>query len=446
MHDEVDQFGDPSQDDPRVGTLGISYGGGMQYALASVDPRVDALVPMETFNDLEYSLYPNAAEQTDGVQSPVAGVAKSTWGLGLVATGQLASSITGLTADPYRTLQCQYMRGSTCADMIAANLRGYADDDLRAYYERISPHASIPNIAAPVLLIQGEYDTLFSLNEALASYRQLEAQGNTVRLVWASLGHNGGSLDDFSSTAASLDQPVNARIMSWFGHWLKDDGSDLGSAFTYTEPWADTLTTSAADDPDAFARQTFFLGASGTLATSPVAADAANRTQTLVTNAGALPTTVGHLDILPLEPTDDVYSDYSLPGTQATWTSDPLTSDVDVVGVPTATLTVSTPLAAWRAQPGNTGNEVTLYLKIYDVAPDGTRGVVGSLSTPIRIDDTRQQVQVNLQGIIHRFAAGHSIAFAVAGGDLNFRGGTTPATVTIDAGVDGQTLSLPVAG
>jgi hypothetical protein len=101
---------------------------------------------------------------------------------------------------------------------------------------------------------------------------------------------------------------------------------------------------------------------------------------------------------------------------------------------------VSTPTATWRAQAGNTSAKVTLYLKIYDVSPD-----VGAISSPVRIDDTRTPVTVNLQGIVHRFEAGHRIGFAVSGSDLNFRGGTTPALVTIDAGVNGETLSLPIA-
>lgn len=441
VHDAVDQKGQRVPYDPRVGTLGVSYGGGMQYALASVDPRIDALVPMETFNDLDYSLFPQAADESSGVQSSTPGVSKTIWGLGLVAAGQVAASSTGLSADPARVLRCQYQRQSTCSDILSGAAQGYPSAALASYLDSISPHASIPKITAPVLLIQGEYDTLFTLNEALASYRQLQAQGNTVRLMWAAVGHNLSSSSDFDPNAPALDQPVNARIVAWFGHWLKHDGSPLGPAFSYTEPWASTLSSGSASDPDAFATATYSLGAGGTLGTSPTPA----RMQGLLADVAALPTSVGHVDALPLDPSDDVVADATAPGTQAVWQTAPLPKQVDVVGIPKVTLTVSTPLAAWRAQPGNTAAEVTLYLKIYDVAPDGSRGVVGALSTPIRIADTRARVQVNMQGIVHAFAPGHRIALAVAGGDLDFRGGTVPATVWIDAGVAGQTLSLPVA-
>ncbi|MDQ1203889.1 alpha/beta fold hydrolase [Microbacterium sp. SORGH_AS_0862] len=431
--------------DPRVAVLGASYGGGLAFAVASVDPRVDTIIPAATFNDLEYSLFPQAAGLTEGVRARSVGVAKTTWGLGLVAGGQVMSTLQGLGIDPGRAVRCHFARAETCGDMIAAALRGFPDEAFRAYLDQISPHASIPRITAPVLLIQGEFDTLFTFNEALASYRQLQAQGNTVRLVWGSLGHNGGSSLDYDGASPSTSQPIVARIIGWLGHWLKDDGSDLGEPFTFTKTWEAAPESGTAADPDALARITMHLGAAGTLADAPATPTAPNRKQTLLANVLALPTGVGHVDAASIDHENGVYADYSLPGTQAYWQGQVLGTPVDVVGVPRATLSVSTPSGAWRAQPGNIASQVTLYLKIYDVAPDGSRSVVGAVSTPVRVDDTRKRVDVELQGIVHRFAAGHRIGFAVAGGDLNFRGGITPALVTIDAGVDGQTLILPVA-
>jgi len=436
----------PAAYDPRVGVLGASYGGGLAFAVASVDARVDTIIPAATFNDLEYSLFPQAAGLAEGVQARSVGVAKTTWGLGLVAGGQVMSTLQGLGIDPGRTFRCHFARAETCGDMIAAAVRGFPDEDFRAYLERISPHASIPRITAPVLLIQGEFDTLFTFNEALASYRQLLAQGNTVRLVWGSLGHNGGSPLDYDGAAPSTAQPIVARIIGWLGHWLRDDESDLGEPFTFTETWEAAPASGTASDPDALARMTLYLGAAGALADAPAVPSALNRTQTLLANALALPTTVGHVDAASIDDENGVYADYSLPGTQAYWQGEVLTRSVDVVGVPRATLSVSTPSGAWRAQSGDIGSQVTLYLKVYDVAPDGSRSVVGAVSTPVRVEDTRHRVDVELQGIVHRFAAGHRIGFAVAGGDLNFRGGITPALVTIDAGMEGQTLSLPVTG
>jgi ABC-2 type transport system ATP-binding protein len=46
--------------DPRVGVTGASYGGALSLMLAGTDPRIDASVPIITWNDLEQSLFPNA--------------------------------------------------------------------------------------------------------------------------------------------------------------------------------------------------------------------------------------------------------------------------------------------------------------------------------------------------------------------------------------------------
>ena len=77
--------------DPRVGMVGGSYGGQAQFAIAGIDPRVDALAPTYTWNDLAHSLSPNAAGGTGtSVTSEVPGIWKSAWqglffGLGVAA-------------------------------------------------------------------------------------------------------------------------------------------------------------------------------------------------------------------------------------------------------------------------------------------------------------------------------------------------------------------------
>jgi ABC-2 type transport system ATP-binding protein len=44
--------------DPRVGVVGGSYGGGLALLLAAQDKRVDAIIPMITWNDLSTALFP----------------------------------------------------------------------------------------------------------------------------------------------------------------------------------------------------------------------------------------------------------------------------------------------------------------------------------------------------------------------------------------------------
>jgi hypothetical protein len=53
--------------DPRVGMIGGSYGGQVQFAVAGIDHRVDALIPLITWNDLGYALAPNNGGTGPGV-------------------------------------------------------------------------------------------------------------------------------------------------------------------------------------------------------------------------------------------------------------------------------------------------------------------------------------------------------------------------------------------
>ena len=53
--------------DPRVGVVGGSYGGALALLLAARDPRVDAIVPLITWNDLGKAFFPQSAS---GVTAP----------------------------------------------------------------------------------------------------------------------------------------------------------------------------------------------------------------------------------------------------------------------------------------------------------------------------------------------------------------------------------------
>ena len=52
MLDVVQLDGLPIANDPRVGMVGGSYGGQVQFAAAGVDQRIDTIVPLITWNDL----------------------------------------------------------------------------------------------------------------------------------------------------------------------------------------------------------------------------------------------------------------------------------------------------------------------------------------------------------------------------------------------------------
>ena len=42
----------------------------------------------------------------------------------------------------------------------------------------------IKKIKVPTLLVQGEKDTLFNLQESVATFRSLRSQGTPTRMIW----------------------------------------------------------------------------------------------------------------------------------------------------------------------------------------------------------------------------------------------------------------------
>jgi hypothetical protein len=86
--------------DPRVGMVGGSYGGQIQYAAtAASGGRIDTIVPVITWNDLAYSLAPNNTSLRRGVSYATPGVHKKDWTSLFFADG-IASGLQYVTEDP----------------------------------------------------------------------------------------------------------------------------------------------------------------------------------------------------------------------------------------------------------------------------------------------------------------------------------------------------------
>lgn len=441
--DRTDRFGEPKQSDPRVGMVGASYGGAMQFSAASQDTRIDALVPISTFNDLEQALLPN---YDDGAE-PAPGIAKTTWGLGLLAVGQL-SMLSNFQADPYRPLLCAQWRHFDCAEVARSTVDGVGSARLRSMYRAASPANYLDKVSAPTLLIQGSNDTLFPLNQAEASYRALSAHGTPVKLVWGRSGHNGQDKREIDTAAPSPEQYFIARASAWFDRYLKDKDVDTGPEFSYYRDWADDGTSpiaasyADANSVDVGVPEALQLGTQGSLA--PERRTDGWGAQTFLTGVAGLPTSIRKVD-LPLDQgLDGVYPDLSLPGTFAKFTTEPLPTGRSVVGAPTLQVKIAADAEQWRADPHNIAAKPNLFLKLYDVAPDGSRAQVHGVASPVRVQDPRESVTVKLDSVVHRFETGHRIELEVAGGDTNYRGQLLASMVTIDGARAGQALTLPV--
>ncbi len=444
VHDPVDHRANARRFDPRVGTVGGSYGGGNQFATASVDPRVDTLVPLITWNDLSYSLAPNNTDRTKGVSSAHSGSAKQWWAIGF--------SLLGLTGDlqngqvPPDVLACPNFADFVCPALATAGTTGYLQPGDVAALRHASVRSFMGKIRVPVLLIQGENDTLFNLNEAAATYQALQAQGTEVKMIWQSWGHSGGA----APGEINLGNPDPAtqyetgRISDWLDHYLKDSPVSTGPEFAYFRDWV-AYTGNAAPayaSSDSFpvgTNRTYRLSGSGDLVTGKTTSEGS---QSFLTPAAGLPTGLNTLDVLGGYIGQPVNEVTDLPGTYASWQTPELTAPVDVAGSPYARLTVSAPTAAATQGAGEAGMLV-LYVKVADVGTDGKARLIRALEAPVRIPDVTKPFTVKLPAIVHRFEAGHRIRLIVAGGSINYRGGLVPTPVTIASGTS-QTMKLPI--
>jgi ABC-2 type transport system ATP-binding protein len=129
------------------------------------------------------------------------------------------------------------------------------------------------------------------------------------------------------------------------------------------------------------------------------------------------------------------------PGTFASWTSAPLATHLDVAGQPAFTVQLQAPTLAASSNAGP-GGDLVLFVKLEDVAPDGTATMIHGLEAPIRVADASKPIKITLPAVVHRFAPAHQIRLVVAGGSQNYRGGLVSTPVTIASGAT-QRLTLP---
>ncbi|MFF5515907.1 CocE/NonD family hydrolase [Streptomyces coeruleorubidus] len=435
--------------DPRVGMIGGSYGGAVQLATAAVDHRLDALVPMITWHDLAYSLDPNNAVGGSGVP----GVFKWQWTNGFYLIGE-GQPLLQPSLDPTRinNLACLHFVTQACRTIHTLNSGSYPADrtaELLAYAHRVSPVSYLRRVRTPTLLVQGQADTLFNLNEATATYRTLRAQGTPVKMIWQSWGHSGGptgpATGEFDLSRGNLETSyVGRRVLAWFDrHLRKQTHVDTGPAFAYYRDWVtDPNRTYATADRLPALNRTLYLSGDGKLVDNrnKVARGTRGYTNWLIPTSHSESSLAGLIGLRDSPPHDTK-------GTYLDWTSKPLDHPLDVVGAPRATLKVHSPKAERTQNSGDAADKLVLFAKIYDVAPDGTRTLVRRLVAPVRVPDVTKSFTVTLPGIVHRYETGHRLRFVIAASDDAYFGNRGIKPVTVVGGPrEPGVLRLPVAG
>ncbi|KJK42956.1 alpha/beta fold hydrolase [Streptomyces sp. NRRL F-4428] len=445
--------------DPRVGVSGASYGGAVALLAAGHDRRVDAIAPEITYFNLADALFPGgvfkklwsgiffttgsaggmqqagtapqdaspaappdapaAAPPDGGNARPETGAPAGT----APAAGSGSGSGSGQQGTAAAGPGCGRFTPELCAMYERVAVSGKPDAEARTLLEQRSPSAVADRIKVPALIVQGQDDSLFPLDQADAMATAIAANGAPVSVDWAAGGHDGG--------VREADR-VQARVASWFDRHLKgDEGADTGPAFRVSRSGGIDSTDGAV----------VLRGASGDrypgLSAGPKEFALTGREQTFVNPAGGAPPALSSLPGVGGQ-LASLGAGLSLdfPGQNARFESAPLTEDVTITGAPTVTLKVRSTAADGSA---------VLFGKVYDVGPDGRRQVLPSqLVAPLRVENAQQgaTVRLRLPAIDHSFAAGHRLRLVVAATDLGYASPAAPAAYTVS--VDGL-LAVPVA-
>ena len=169
---------------PRLGMVGMSYGGGIQFVTAAIDCRVDVITPTIAWNSLATSLYPSETF-------------KAGWGELLV------SIATSAHLDPHIT--------SASAD---AGSTGILDQDDRMWFLDRGPDDVLAKIHVPTLIVQGTVDNLFPLAEGVRNYVALSANGIPLAMTWFCGGHG------VCNNPPDPEGYVRDAVLGWLARYL----------------------------------------------------------------------------------------------------------------------------------------------------------------------------------------------------------------------------------
>ncbi|WP_326952019.1 alpha/beta fold hydrolase [Amycolatopsis sp. NBC_01286] len=459
-----------SSGDPKIAVTGASYGGALSLLLAGTDKRVDAIAPVITYNDLGQALVPNAAAPkapaagtpaagafaTDGVfkkswagiffsagsgpassgapsaDAPEAGQATdtgSTGAAGAAAAVPAAPSGGGGpragSADP-----CGRFTAAVCKAYTELGTTGASSQASLDLLRRVSPVSVTSRITVPTMLVQGESDTLFGLDQADATARQITAAGGKVKTVWYTGGHDGGK----------PGPQLRGKIGDFL--WTAVTGGDPGTGFSYDvqgtlrangTPSVRTVNAAAYPGLTGPATERRLLPMSG-----PV--------QPVVRPAGANPAAVSGIPGLNglASSTSRLGALFSNdpPGQAAQFTTAPVDGQVVVSGAATVRLQVA-------ADPAQPQPEAVLFAKLYDVGQDGSRVLPANAIAPFRVsglpaNGNPVEVTVTLPGIVRPIEGGHSLRLVVGTTDQAFAAPAAPAVFRVALAGGGAALALPV--
>lgn len=353
--------------DPLVAMTGGSYGGGIQFA--TVDPRIDAIVPQIAWNSMLSSLYPDGAFKT---------------GFGTVLAGALAG--IGARVNPEIYL-----------GILTGVLTGYLTPTQQAVLGSVGPTSLLTKELAPTLQFQGIHDTLFLLQESVETGQTITEYTDTpYKLVWFCGGHGPCSIPNKPLGQGDLGIVQN---LQWLDQYLAGDpllpadaipdfqwydqlGMYYSSDLLPFEDGFNPLPSVTATGPGGFLGLGPLIGGSNPKTGLPLSLIAAGKAWNAL-NVAASPAV----------------------GSQ-------------IVGAPTLSFSYT-----------GLGTSRTVYAQLVD---DQTGLVLGNNSTPIPVvlDGRSRTVEIPMANIAYT-AAGHPLTLQITSSALNYENFTTFGLIDI---------------
>jgi len=342
-------------DDPKVGMVGGSYGGGIQMVTASTDPRIDAIVPSGNWYSLIDALYPSESFKT-------------AWSalllLDLVQAGA--------------RINTQIYEG-----VLTGVLFDFLTQTSQAVLTASGPTSLLNQLKAPTLLLQGTVDALFTLNQSLFNAETILANpwDTEVKLAWFCGGHGVCS----TGTAPGQQAQLFADTFAWLNQYVngEDSPADAVPVFQWWDQNANRYTSDLLPFEPGFNKPVGYVA----------------------TDTG------GTLGILPILGGSGPQSDYAFPFSLIFPT--PAGNAINVALTPdTGDQIVGAAQLSFSYR--GLGTSQAVYAQFVD---DATGLVVGNNVTaiPVILDGRERTVSVPLNDIAYTVGAGDSLTLQITG-------------------------------
>ena len=225
--------------DPRMGMVGGSYGGAIQFVTAAADSRVDALAPQIAFNNLQSLL------------APYDGAVRTSYALLLL----LNFIVTGARINP-----------ALAPGIVIGALTGEVPGFAQSLVDNAGPGTLTQKVMAPTLLIQGIPDPIFPLEQSMINARMLEASGVPLKMIWYCGGHG-------TCLTPPGDDPdwVDQQTLEWMNKYVKEEDINTGPAFRWVDQNGDYYSsTTLPIDTDFYGTSLITNGSGALLPIIPV--------------------------------------------------------------------------------------------------------------------------------------------------------------------------------